>query len=882
VSAARAQADATSAYPQQWETDAALADGGTVHLRPIRPDDADALQAMHARLSEQTRYLRFFGAYPTIPPRDLERFTVVDHHHRVAIIATLGADIIGVARYDETGPGVAEVAFVVEDRHQGRGLGTLLLEHLAAAARERGITRFEADVLAVNRRMLRVFLDAGYAVEREHESGAVHVRFDIGPTAESIALASDREHRAEAQSIARLLAPRSVVVVGARADGAGIGGRILANIAGYGFRGRLHAVHPSAERIGAVPAYPSVLDVPDDVDLAVVAVPAEAVPAVVAESGRKGVHGVVVVSAGFAETGRPADAARQHDLLDLARSAGMRLVGPNCLGVLSTDPEVCLNATLAPTVPAAGPVGLFSQSGSLGSFILAEAARRGLGLSTFVSAGNRADVSGNDLLQYWEEDPRTEVVLLYLESFGNPHKFGRLARRIAARKAVVVVRTGRATATVPLGHAARPVSLPAEAEAAVFAQAGVVRVGTLQQGLDVAGLLAHQPLPRGRRVAVVGNSFAVGLLAVDACVGHGFDVVGGGPLDLGPDADENDYRAALDHAVADAAADAVVVVFVPPHVGDDPAVGAVVAVVADVAAGSDKPFVATFLGRTGLSELAGVPSFATPESAVDALAHAAWLAEWRQRPVGALPEPAEADVEKARRLARAVLAKAPGGRDLTDGEVRDLLAAVGVHVWSAVRVKTLRAALMAARRLGWPVAVKAADDHLRRRVDLGAVRLNVGDERDLRDAYADVAALGSGQVLVQRMAPPGVPVSVDTVDDPSFGTLLAVGVGGIATELLGDRAYRAVPLTDVDAAEMVRSLRAAPLLLGWRGAEPVDVAALEELLLRVSHLLDEVPEVTRVRLDSVLVGHRGVVALEAAVAVAPVTGRVDAGPRRLR
>jgi acyl-CoA synthetase (NDP forming)/GNAT superfamily N-acetyltransferase len=835
---------------------------------------------MHARLSEQTRYLRFFGAYPTIPPRDLERFTVVDHHRRVAIIATLGDDIIGVARYDEIAPGAAEVAFVVEDRHQGRGLGTLLLEHLAAAARDRGITRFEADVLAVNRRMLRVFLDAGYAVEREHDSGAVHVRFDIGPTEESVALARAREHKAEARSIARLLAPESVVVVGARADGAGVGGRVLGNLVGYGFRGRLSAVHPTASTVGGVPAYPSVLDVPGDVDLAVVAVPADAVPGVVDECGRKGVHGVVVVSAGFAETGRPQDAARQQDILAISRAAGMRLVGPNCLGVFSSDPEVRLNATLAPTVPAAGGVGLFGQSGSLGSFILAEAARRGLGLSTFVSAGNRADVSGNDLLQFWEEDPRTDVVLLYLESFGNPHKFGRLARRLAARKSVVVVRTGRATATVPLGHAATPVSLPPDAEAAVFAQAGVVRVGTLEQGLDVASLLAHQPLPAGRRVAVIGNSFAVGLLAVDACVGHGLDVVGGAPLDLGPDADESAYRAALEHAAADDEVDAVVVVFVPPLVGADPAVGDVVG---DVGSRGDKPFVATFLARTGLdTDLRSVPSFATPEAAVDALARAVWLAEWRRRPVGSLPDLPDADTDRAGELARAALARSPAGGPLDDAEVEELLAALGVHVWSAVRVRTARAALLTARRLGWPVAVKSADDHLRRRVDLGGVRLGVGNERDLRAAFADVAALGSGDVVVQRMAPPGVPVTVETVDDPSFGVLLAVGVGGIATELLGDRAYAAIPLTDVDAAETVRSMRAAPLLLGWRGADPVDVAALEELLLRVSHLVDEVPEISRVRLESVLVGHRGVAVLEAAIAVAPAAGRPDSGARRLR
>jgi acyl-CoA synthetase (NDP forming)/RimJ/RimL family protein N-acetyltransferase len=867
-------------YPHEWEADVVLSDGGTVHLRPIRPDDADELQAMHARLSEQTRYFRFFGAYPTIPPRDLERFTNVDYDRRAAIVAVLGDNLVGVARYEGLSGDTAEVAFVIEDAHQGRGLGPVLLEHLAAAARERGITHFEADVLPDNRRMLRVFRDAGYDAKRTFDGDAVHVTFDIEPTIESVAVARAREHRAEAASIVRLLHPESVAVVGASEERYGVGRAVLSHLLGYEFCGRVHPVHPTATHVAAVPAYASVLDVPGTLDLAVVALPAESVLEVVEQCAVKGVRGLVILSSGFAETGTAEGIARQQDVVSAARANGMRVIGPNCLGVLNTDPDVRLNATLAATVPPPGRVGLFSQSGSLGSMILAEAARRNLGLSTFVSAGNRADVSGNDLMQYWEEDTATDVVLLYLESFGNPRKFGRLARRISVRKPVVVVRTGRATALVPLGHRVNVTRLPRDAEDALFAQAGVVRVDTVTQGLDVAALLSHQPLPAGRRVAVVGNSFAVGLLVMDACISNGLVVRDDRPVDLGATARADDYRVALQHAVDDDDVDAVVVVFVPPLVGDDPDVSAVVA---QVGATGHKPIVSTFVAQTGLpAALGDVPSYETPETAVAALARVVAHAEWRQRPVGALPDRAGADTVAARGVAHASLEESPEPHALTDEEVRVLFDLVGVHVWPSVRATSAHAALIAARRLGWPVAVKAAEPHLRRRVDLGGVRLDVRGDRDLRAAYDAIAAMASGDVLVQRMAPPGVAVSVETLEDPSFGQILSVGVGGIATELLGDRAYRAVPLTDVDAADMVRSLRAAPLLFGWRESEPVDVAALEDLLLRVSQTLDEVPEIADLRLGSVLVGPSGLAVLEADVSVARPTARPDTGPRRLR
>jgi acyl-CoA synthetase (NDP forming)/RimJ/RimL family protein N-acetyltransferase len=868
---------ASQPFPAHWEADVVVADGGTVHLRPIRREDADELTAMHARLSDQTRYFRFFGPYPTIPARDLERFTNVDYDRRVAIVATLGSDLIGVARYEGLDADRAEVAFVIEDAHQGRGLGPLMLEHLAAAARERGITRFDADVLPTNRRMLRVFLDAGYSATKAFDGDAVHVTFAIEPTAQSRLASQSREQRAEARSIARLLAPRSVAVIGASEERYGVGRAVLENLLGYDFTGTVHAVHPSASHIGPIAAYVNVLQVPEAVDLAVVALPAPRVLDVVEQCAARGVHALVIVSSGFAETGEPDGVQRQADVVRVSRGNGMRVIGPNCLGVLNTDPQVRLNATLASTVPGAGRIGMFSQSGALGSMILADTARRGVGLSTFVSAGNRADVSGNDLLQYWEEDAATDVVLLYLESFGNPRKFARLARRISARKPVVVVRSGR-SAPPPAGHRVPSLAVAPAVEDALFSQAGVVRVDTLARALDVATLFAHQPLPAGRRVTVVGNSYAVGVLASDACAAHGLDVAGGRPVDLGAHDDATSYQQALRRAVDDADVDAVVVVFVPPLVGTAPDVTAAIA----AAGGGTKPLVATFLGRTGLvPELGGVPSYDTPESAVDALATAVRYAEWRARPVGALADLPDVDTDAVRALVGPLAADAGALTPLDDARTTSLLAAVGIRVWTGVRARTRNGALTAARELGWPVALKAADDHLRRRVDLGAVRLDIRSDRDLRAAYDAVAELGSGEVIVQRMAAPGVAVSVQAADDASFGVLVSVGVGGIATDLLGDRAYRAVPLTDVDAAEMVRSLRASPLLLGWRGTEPVDVAALEDLLLRVSQLLDEVPEIVELSLPSVVVAPSGLAVLEAHVGVGAAGSRPDAGPRRL-
>jgi acyl-CoA synthetase (NDP forming)/GNAT superfamily N-acetyltransferase len=887
--------DTVPATPPHWEADIVAADGGTVHLRPIRPEDEEGLVGLMDRSSDQTRYFRFFGPMKRLSDKDLHRFTHVDHVHRVAFVVLLGDQLVAVGRYDRyPDTDDAEVAFLVEDAHQGRGLGSVLLEHLAAAGRERGIKRFVAEVLAQNGKMVRIFQDAGFEATREYEDGVVHLTFPIEQTEDALAVAYEREQRSESRSIARLLTPSSVAVVGASNDEGKIGNAVFRHLLDYGLAGPVYPVNPVARHVNGVPAYADIESIPDDIDLAVLAVPSDEVAGVVEACRRKRVRGLVVISGGFGEAG-PEGREAERRLVAAARASGMRVVGPNCLGIVNTDPEVRLNASLAPMVPGRGRVGFFAQSGALGVALLERARSRNLGLSTFVSAGNRADVSGNDLLQYWATDPGTEVVLLYLESFGNPRKFARLARSVGRTKPVVAVKSGRHVQMTP-GLAGTSVTVPEESVAALFASAGVIRVDTVAQLLDVGLVLAHQPLPEGNRVAVVGNSTAMGALVADAVLEEGLELAHEAPVDIGVTGTPEEFRAALQAAVDDDGVDAVVAVFLPPLMAGSEEFGPALRAAAQTSA---KPIVATFLSEEGIPpEVAvldengmpargSVPSFTTPERAVIALAKVAEYARWRRRPMGELPELPDVDEEAARAVVRGVLADEPAGRELTDDELIALLAAYGIPLLGTRAVSDAEAAVAAAQEVGYPVVLKSTAPWLRHRSDLGGVRLDLTDAEAVRAAFA---AIPSGDpVIVQEMAAPGVATVVEIVDDPSFGALVSFGLGGVATDLLGDRAYRTLPLTDLDAAELVRAPRAFPLLDGYRGSEPVDLAALEDALLRVARLADDLPEVLRLRLEPVIVGPanpwhggRSLVVAGGTGQVGPPTARVDPGPRRMR
>jgi acetyl coenzyme A synthetase (ADP forming)-like protein len=899
----------------QWASDVVLADGGTVHVRPLRVDDSDALVGLYERLSAESIYLRFFSPVPRPTAAQLERLTELDAHERFAFVAELGDEIVAVARYDIGGdPTSAEVAFVVEDDQQGRGIASVLLEHLAAYARAHGITRFVADTLPHNRRMLNVFTDAGWEVERKFDSGAVRVTFDIAPTEAFVARSEAREHTSERASVARLLAPRSVAVIGASRTAGTIGHELFRNLLLFGFTGAVYPVNPNAAAVGGVRAYATVEEIPDAVDLAVIVVPAIDVPAVVEQCAAKRVHGLVVISAGFAETGDEGRAV-ERALVTTARAHGMRMIGPNCMGVVNTATDIALNATFSPVMPAAGRVGFSSQSGGLGIELMARATSRGLGISQFVSVGNKADVSGNDLLQFWEQDANTDVILLYLESFGNPRKFARLARRIAHTKPIVAVKSGR---TAPGRRAASShTAALASSDVAVdalFRQAGVVRVDTLEELFDAAELFAHQPLPSGRRIGIVGNAGGPGILAADACAGAGLDVpvlsdttqsrlrsfldpgaAVRNPVDLIASASAEQYEQAMNVVLADESVDAVLVHFVPPLVTRAEDVAAAIRRAAQAASARDTPIVACFLGHDGIPEGLresttgrAVPSYAFPEAAARALGHAAALSEWRARPTGSVPSLEGIDESAARVIVNAALARSttPDGVWLAPTDASALVQAYGVPVIATTPVASADEAVRAAAAAGYPVALKAAAPTLLHKSDVGGVALGLADEPALRAAYATMQTALAGDdefnAVIQPMVAPGVEVLAGVVHERSFGPLVLFGLGGTTAELLADRALRILPLTDQDAHDLVRSLRGSPLLFGYRGRPRADVPAVEDLLLRIGRLADDVAELAEMDLNPVIVHERGVVVVDVKIRLAPVEPGPPPELRRLR
>ncbi|MGV9623015.1 bifunctional acetate--CoA ligase family protein/GNAT family N-acetyltransferase [Streptomyces tendae] len=1020
-------------YPAHWEADVVLRDGGTARVRPITVDDAERLVSFYEQVSDESKYYRFFAPYPRLSAKDVHRFTHHDFVDRVGLAATIGGEFIATVRYDRIGAGgtpatapadEAEVAFLVQDAHQGRGVASALLEHIAAVARERGIRRFAAEVLPANNKMIKVFMDAGYTQKRSFEDGVVRLEFDLEPTDRSLAVQYAREHRAEARSVQRLLQPGSVAVVGAGRTPGGVGRSILGNIRDAGYTGRLYAVNrafPEEQKeLDGVTACRSVRDIDGPVDLAVVTVPAEHVPDVVTECGEHGVQGLVVITAGYADSG-PEGRERQRALVRHARTYGMRIIGPNAFGIINTSPDVRLNASLAPEMPRPGRIGLFAQSGAIGIALLSRLHRRGggvtgvTGVSTFISSGNRADVSGNDVLQYWYDDPRTDVALMYLESIGNPRKFTRLARRTAAAKPLVVVQGARHGGVAPQGHAVRATRLPHATVSALLRQAGVIRVDTITDLVDAGLLLARQPLPAGPRVAILGNSESLGLLTYDACLSEGLRPQP--PLDLTTAASADDFHAALARALADDTCDAVVVTAIPT-VGEGAAGDAALAEALRSAAAAvpTKPVLVVHVELGGLAEAlsaatstapqgapgtapppassapdgtgaaavsraapdraaasapsagaraagdpgpgtepqaapgttahpdpgaaarpapatsaeaasgpasratpgtaphaaprsAGespaapspsaapapapapdgahlIPAYPAAERAVRALGEAVAYAQWRREAAdpGRVPEYEDIDEKGAAEQIAGHLAR---GQGLTLGsrETCDLLGRYGVHVHRALPAPTPDDAAAAARTIGYPVALKATAPHLRHRADLGGVRLDLADEDQLRRAYAELTELfgtpAELRPVVQGMAPRGVDTVVRAVIDPAAGAVLSFGLAGAATQLLGDMAHRLIPVTDRDATSLIRSIRTAPLLFGWRGSAPVDAAALEELLLRVSRLVDDHPEVVAVTLEPVVVAPHGLSVLGASVRLAPPPARDDLGPRTL-
>ena len=858
--------------------DVVLRDGSTMRLRPPERDDAEGLLAFFRRLSNKSLYLRFHG-HPSVDGRLVEPVLAPDWVERGALVGTKEGRIVAIANYVRLRDvRTAEVAFAVADERQGRGIATRLLEQLAGVARSVGIEEFLAEVMLENAPMLRVFADAGFAVKRESAMGTAEVRLALGATDALRRRVDERDHLAVVSSLEPFFAPRTVAVLGASARRGTIGGELFRNVLRGEFDGISFPVNRTGASVAGVRAYRSVAEIGEEVDLAVVCLPGSAVLEAAEEALGAGVRALCVVSAGFAETG-PEGETLQERLLELVRSHGARLIGPNCLGIAVAAPR--LNATFGPRALPPGNVGFSSQSGALGLAVLERAAERRLGLSAFVSIGNKADISSNDLLEYWENDPNTDVVLLYLESFGNPRKFARLARRVARTKPVVAMKAGR-TATGARAASSHTAAL-AGSEAAVdalFHQAGVLRVDTLEELLDVTSLLATQPLPRGRRVAVVTNAGGLGILCADACESAGLtlpplaestvaelrallpaEASVANPVDMLGSAVGSNYEQTLPVLLRDPGIDAVIALFVPPVVAGADEVAAAITRAVDEAGVSDKPVLASVISSGGIPDpllSASVTAFAFPEAAARALGRAADRAEWLRRPQGAYPELEGIDVGAAR-----ALVERAGERWLEPVENRALLQAYGIPIVAERTADVVEDAVQAATELGFPVVLKTALAGVHK-TERDGVALDLRDEESVREAAERIGP----PFLLQPLVRGGVELLVGAVEDPVFGPLVALGPGGTLAELIGDASFRLAPLTDADAEELVREGKVGRLLGGFRGASAADAGAVAELVLRVGRLVDDLPEIAELDLNPVIAGPDGCVAVDARVRVA--------------
>jgi acetyl coenzyme A synthetase (ADP forming)-like protein len=871
-----------------------LRDGASLLVRALRPSDKSALLDLFRRLSPESIRHRAFTTKTSLTEQELAYLTEIDFVRHVALAAVLDDQIIAVGRYCTTADKRrAELAFVVADEHQRRGIGTLLLDHLARLARAAGIEELEADVMADNQKMMDVFAQSGFVVEKSIASGIYHVRFPSSETDAFVRASIARERHAAAESVRAFFEPRSVAVIGASRHEGNIGRAILANLRRCGFAGPIYPIHPEASEVLGLPAFTHVGATPGKVDLAIVAVPAREVEDVVAECARAHVRGVVVISSGFAETGARGRAVQQR-LRAIVRGSGMRMVGPNCMGVLNATPSIALNATFAPTWPPPGNVSMSTQSGALGIAMLDHAARLNIGLAGFVSVGNKADVSGNDLLSYWADDPSTKVIALYLESFGNPRKFARIAPEVARKKPIVAVKSGRSIAgtRAATSHSAALASADVGVDA-LFAQAGVIRTSTLEELFDVVALLSTQPLPEGRRIGIVTNAGGPGILLADACEAHDLEVPEledatvetlrsflpktagvANPVDMIASASAEHYARTLEAVGNDPNVDALVAIYIPPLVTTPEEVAAAIASAAGRVP-AHKPIATVFMSSKGTPAILStgprgkLPSYSFPENAAIALAAATRYASWRKRPRCNV---VTLDRERQRSI-RNIVGELVAGNETAfwaaPGDVQRILELAGIPlVPSKVVPPRAEDAVSAARSLGYPIVAKAVAPGLVHKTEVGGVILGIYSEDDVRRATGTLLErLGPRLegILLQRQIDGEVEAIAGVTVDASFGPLIVAGLGGVQVELLRDVAVRLTPVSDLDAKEMLDGLRAAKLLDGYRGAPALDRAALASLIEKLSAVADLIPELLELELNpvKVLPRGRGVVAVDA-------------------
>jgi acetyltransferase len=882
-------------YPSSYETEVLLKDGSKIMLRPIKREDSDRWLAFVSRLSPHTKYLRFHCRTKEMGLEDAIRFCIVDYKDTFAFVAEVlrehRCDIVATGRYYRLPKGhSAEVALVIEDRYQRKGIGTQLMAWLTNVARDNGITTFEADVLAENAEMMTVLRDYGFHITSELEAGVYHVAFPIARSQMVVKREEERERASTLASLRYLLAPSSVAVIGASRKPGSIGQLLFRCIMQNGFSGVVYPVNPNAEAVMSVKTYPSALDIPGNVELAVIAVPTPFVAKVADECGRKGVRAIVVISDGFKERG-PEGAAREKELRDIAFGYGMRLVGPNCMGVVNTDPLINLNATFSLVYPPRGAVAFLSQSGALGLAILDHANNLNLGISSFVSVGNRADISSNDLLQYWEQDPATRVILLYLESFGNPRKFGRIARSVSATKPIVAVKGGSTMAGSRAASSHTGVlATPEIASDALFRQAGIIRVNTLEELFDMATLLSNQPLPTGKRVVIVTNGGGPGILAADACEQQGLvvpefssevkrllrhattrEIRIGNPLDLTAGATGQEFEGVLKVLANDSGNDAVITIFIPPIVVDPKTIDEAIGRVALLFQRHRKPFLACFMGERGSRVKLGsngrfVPCYPFPEDAVSALAKAVEYSVWLKKPKGSIPRVQGLKRDRARKLIEVAMSRsAQRPFWLSAEDIALLLNCYGIRFAETLMASTAPEAARLASKIGFPVAVKLTSSTIVHKTDVGGVALDVESEHQVERTFDDISArlarMGREHemegVSVQKMVKGGVEAIIGVTQDPSFGPLMMFGVGGTYAELLNDVAVRLHPLTPLDAQELIHSVKMTKLFEGFRGSLPSDVESLEDLLLRLSALIEDVPQIAELDFNPVIVMPRG-------------------------
>lgn len=893
-------------YPTHREADVALRDGSTVHVRPIRPDDEGRLLTLLSSLSIDARVLRFFSAgvnLEAIAAKDSH----VDYERTFGIVATTGADgrIVGHGSYAAADGDRAEVGFTIAEDFQGRGLGTILLGHLSEVAATNGIAHFEAVVLPANYRMLGLFRESGFPTQIHTDPNEIRVELPTSLTEEAIERFEHREQIAVVSAMTHFLRPTSVAVVGASKRKGTVGAAVLRNLLSAGLDGPVYPINPTAKVVQSVLSYPTVEDVPGPVDMAVIAVPSSLVLEVAEQCGRKGVRTLVVLTAGFGEVdGGGRD--REKELLRICRANGMRMIGPNCIGVLNTTAG--LNATFGPTMPPPGRVAFASQSGALGLAAIQEAKRRGIGISDFVSMGNKSDISGNDLLQYWESAPETDVILLYLESFGNPRKFGRIARRVAQSKPIVAIKSGRSSAgaRASASHTGALIAASDVTVDALFRQAGVIRADTIDSLFDIATLLAKQPVPTGGRVGIVTNVGGPAILCADTCEAEGLvvpplspettaalkamlpaEASAVNPVDMLAAASADQYRQAIEMVAADPGIDAVVAIFIQPLSVQLEDVAREIRAAARNLAGK-KPVLAVFMCAdqvpSATADQVDVPIFSSPEPAAIALSRAARYGAWKAAPPISTVRPADIRRDEAAALVATVLGR--GGGWLEPDEVASLLDCYGLPQARQRVVSTIQEAAQVADEFGVPVALKGVAPGLLHKTDAGAVKLNLrGTDEVTETALAMSERLSElGQpptgFVVQQMVSGGVEMIVGLVQDPNFGPVLACGAGGVTAELIKDVSVRLLPLSEQDVSGMVRELRTYPLLNGYRGAPKADVPALEDILRRLGALAEDVPQLAEMDCNPVKVLESGAFIVDARIRVTAVEAPRPLGARR--